>query len=53
MSELCIFYGIVQREVPADVVIKGEPLIVILTLEHHPLVVRKQPISIIISLDER
>ena len=52
MSENCIFCRIIQHQVPAYVVTEDEHIIVFLSKENHPLVVPKQHIPNIYSLDE-
>jgi len=52
MSDSCVFCRIIQREAPAHVVTEDERIIVFLSLENHPLVVPKQHIPDIYSLDE-
>jgi histidine triad (HIT) family protein len=52
MSDSCVFCRIIRREAPAYVVTEDERIIVFLSLENHPLVVPKQHIPDIYSLDE-
>ncbi len=52
MSETCVFCRIIRREAPADVVSEDEHVVVFLSLENHPLVVPKQHIPNIYTLDE-
>ena len=52
MSESCIFCRIIRGAAPADVVAEDERVVVFLSLENHPLVVPKQHIPDIYSLDE-
>jgi histidine triad (HIT) family protein len=51
MSENCIFCRIIQHQIPAYVVTEDEHIIVFLSKENHPLVVPKQHIPNIYSLD--
>lgn len=51
MSEDCIFCRIIHHQVPAYVVTEDEHIIVFLSKENHPLVVPKQHIPNIYSLD--
>jgi histidine triad (HIT) family protein len=51
MSENCIFCHIIHHQVPAYVVAEDEHIIVFLSKENHPLVVPKQHIPNIYSLD--
>jgi histidine triad (HIT) family protein len=52
MNENCIFCRIIQHQIPAYVVTEDEYIIVFLSKENHPLVVPKQHIPNIYSLDE-
>jgi histidine triad (HIT) family protein len=52
MSEPCVFCRIIRREAPAFVVSEDDLVIVLLSLENHPLVVPKQHIPDIYSLEE-
>ncbi|EFH82347.1 HIT family protein [Ktedonobacter racemifer] len=52
MSENCIFCQIIHHQAPAYVVTEDEHIIVFLSKENHPLVVPKQHIPTIYSLDD-
>lgn len=52
MSENCVFCRIIQRQAPASIVLEDEHIISFLSLENHPLIVPKQHIPDIYSLDE-
>lgn len=48
----CIFCQIIRRETPAHIVEETDEVIVILALEGHPLVLTKQHIPDVYSLDD-
>ena len=52
MSDMCVFCRIIQHEAPAFVLSEDERVLVFLSLENHPLVVPKQHIPDIHSLEE-
>ena len=52
MNEHCIFCRIIQHQEPAYIVTEDEHVIVFLSRENHPLVVPRQHIPNIYSLDE-
>lgn len=52
MSEKCVFCSIIRRELPAYIITEDENVIAFLSLENHPLVVPKQHIPNIYTLDE-
>jgi histidine triad (HIT) family protein len=52
MSETCAFCRIVRRQRPAYVITEDDHIIVFLSKENHPLVVPKQHIPNIYTLDE-
>ncbi len=48
----CIFCKIIKREIPGFIIDEDEHLIVLVSLENHPLIVPKQHIQDIFSLDD-
>jgi histidine triad (HIT) family protein len=52
MSEDCIFCRIIQHQAPAYILLEDEHIIVLLSRENHPLVVPRQHIPNIYTLDE-
>ena len=52
MSEHCVFCRIIRRELPLYIITEDDNVIVFLSLENHPLVVPKQHIPNIYTLDE-
>ncbi len=52
MSENCAFCRIIRRQIPAYIITEDDQVIVFLSKENHPLVVSKQHIPNIYSLDE-
>lgn len=51
MKEDCIFCRIIQRQAPTYVLTEDEHIIAFLSMENHPLIVPKQHIPNIYSLD--
>jgi len=49
----CIFCKIIAREIPGNILEENEDVIVFMSLENHPLIVPKEHIPDIYSLNER
>jgi histidine triad (HIT) family protein len=49
--DACIFCKIIDRKVPGHIIAETDEVIVLLSLENHPLVIPKKHISNIYSLD--
>ncbi len=50
--ENCLFCKIIDKKIPANIIDENEHVIVILSLENHPLIVPKKHIVDVYTLDE-
>lgn len=52
MEESCIFCKIIQGEIPGKIIDQNDKVIVLLSLQNHPLIIPKKHIENIYSMDE-
>lgn len=52
MEENCIFCKIIQGEIPGKIIDQNDKVIVLLSLQNHPLIIPKKHIENIYSMDE-
>lgn len=52
MEESCIFCKIIQGQIPGKIIDQNDKVIVLLSLQNHPLIIPKKHIENIYSMDE-